>query len=100
MSKYDLFISHAGADKVRYIDALADAFARRGISFWLDSFEIAFGDNIALRLNEGLRESQFVLLCLSRNFLRRPWPETELAAALAMQNARGVKRVLPVILKF
>jgi hypothetical protein len=98
MGKYDLFISHAGADKTKYIDPLAGALARREISCWLDSSEIAFGDNIALRLNEGLRESKFVLLCLSRSFLQRPWPENEMAAALAMQNARGIKRVLPLIL--
>lgn len=96
--KYDFFISHAGADKGRYIEPLAQAMARKALSLWLDDLEIAWGDNISMRLSEGLRDSRFVILCLSRNFLKRPWPETELGAALALQNSSGKKRVLPLIL--
>ena len=94
----DLFISHAGSDKSRYIEPLANALAQKQITFWLDNVEIGWGDSIPLRINEGLRKSRYVLLCLSRGFLRRPWPEAELAAALAIQNGTGQKRVLPLIL--
>jgi hypothetical protein len=98
VSRYDLFISHAGADKDGYIEPLVSALEGRGVTYWLDRFEVGWGDNISLKLSEGLGDSRFVLLCLSRNFLRRPWPETELGAALAIQNTVGVKRVLPLIL--
>jgi hypothetical protein len=98
VSKYDFFISHAGADKERYIEPLVSALEARGVSCWLDRLEVGWGDNITLKLSEGLRDSRFVLLCLSRNFLRRPWPETEFGAALGQQNSDGVKRVLPLIL--
>jgi hypothetical protein len=60
--------------------------------------EIGWGDSIPLRINDGLRKSRYVLLCLSRNFLQRHWPEAELASALAIQNATGKTRVLPLIL--
>jgi len=96
-NRYDFFISHAGADKEAYIEPLISALGGRA-TYWLDSLEIGWGDSIALKLSEGLRNSRFVLLCLSRNFLYRPWPETELGAALAIQNSEGVKRVLPLIL--
>lgn len=49
-------------------------------------------------INSGLRTSQFALLCFSANFIRRPWPELEMSAVLAMQNAIGRKIVLPLIL--
>ncbi len=97
-SLQDLFICHAGLDKKRYILPLAEALAAEGVTFWLDSMEIGWGDNIALRINDGLRGSRFILLCLSRYFIKRCWPESELGAALAIQNNSGIKRVLPLIL--
>lgn len=94
----DLFISHAGADKSRYVLPLANSLSQKGISFWLDNVEIAWGDSIPLRINQGLRTSRYLLLCLSSHFLQRPWPEAEMASALAVQNETGQKRVLPLIL--
>lgn len=94
----DLFISHAGPDKPRYVQPLANCLASRKITFWLDSVEIGWGDSVPLKVNEGLRQSRYVLLCLSKDFLQRPWPEAELASALSVQNANGQKRVLPLIL--
>ena len=64
----------------------------------MDSAEIGWGDSVPLKVNEGLRRSRYVLLCLSQHFLQRPWPEAELASALGSQNATGQKRVLPLIL--
>src|SRR5262245_62153631 len=94
----DLFISYAGADKAQYVQPLADRLVHRDVSFWLDNLEIAWGDSIPLRINEGLRRSRYVLVCLSEHFLRRPWPEAEIASALAIQNDTGQKRVLPLML--
>jgi hypothetical protein len=94
----DVFISHAGADKPTYIEPLADALTQKGVTFWLDNIEIAWGDSVTMKINEGLRSSRFVLLCLSSHYLRRQWPETELSAAFSVQNDTGIKRVLPLIL--
>jgi len=94
----DLFISHASADKRIYVQPLANELSQRQVTFWLDSVDIEWGDSVPLRINEGLRKSRYVLLCLSESYLRRPWPEAELASALAAQNAAGQKRLLPLIL--
>jgi TIR domain-containing protein len=94
----DVFISHAGRDKEEYIQPLTDAFVEKGITFWLDNIEIGWGDSVTRKIDDGLARSRFVLLCLSRAFLRRRWPESELGAALSVQNDSGVKRVLPLIL--
>jgi TIR domain-containing protein len=96
--RQDLFISHASEDKSRYVEPLANAFHRKRITYWMDSVEIRWGDSFPLLINEGLRKSRYVLVCLSSNFLKRPWPEAELASALAIQNATGEKRLLPLIL--
>jgi hypothetical protein len=94
----DLFISHTDADKEEYVLPLTIALLRHGITFWIDSEEIDWGDSITKKVNEGLAKSRYVLLCLSRNFLGRPWPEAEMNAALAIQNKTGEKKVLPLIL--
>jgi hypothetical protein len=96
-TKQDLFISHATADKEHYVLPLTNALANRGVTFWLDNIEVQWGDNFVTKINDGLRRSRFVLLRLSKNFLGRQWPENEMAAALAIQNFNGVKKVLPLI---
>ena len=95
----DLFISHAGADEERFIGPLTARLVEHDVTFWLDNLEVAWGDSVPLRINEGLRQSRYLLLCLSPQFLRRRWPETELAAAFAVQTESGQRRVLPLILE-
>jgi TIR domain len=94
----DVFLSHATRDKEAYIEPLADALKQRGVTFWLDSTEIGWGDNVTTKINDGLRSSRYALVCLSANFLERPWPEQEFGALLSLQNTDGKKRVLPLIL--
>ena len=98
MDTQDLFISHAGADKERYVRPIAESLRARNIAFWLDEIDISWGDSIPLKINEGLTSSRFLLVCLSAHYCSRPWPETELGAALSMQHSDGRKRVLPLIL--
>ncbi len=95
---FDLFISHASADAERYISPLAEALSAKGISFWLDTQAIAWGDNFVMKINDGLKNAQYMLLCLSKAFLSRSWTEHELSSALSLQNSDGRKRVLPLIL--
>ena len=96
-AEFDLFISHAGADKKKYILPLVAALERKGLTFWIDERNLAIGDSLTMGINEGLRRSRYVLLCLSQAFLGRPWPEAELGAAMALQNSLGQKRLLPVV---
>jgi hypothetical protein len=96
--EHHVFISHASADKERYIAPLAHALTQRRVTYWLDSNEIGWGDSIPGKINEGLRVSEYALICFSAQFLERRWPVAELDAVLAMQHASGTKRVLPLML--
>ena len=98
LAQFDVFISHAWKDKEKYVLPLAKALELRGINYWLDKEKLGIGGSISMGINEGLRRSRYVLVCLSDAFLDRPWPEAELGAAMAIQNRLGRKRVLPVIL--
>jgi hypothetical protein len=95
----DLFISHASADKAGYIEPLCASLASSDVTYWLDTDEISWGSNVPMRINEGLRQSTYVLLCLSPNFIKRRWPESELSAAFSVQTDTGRQRVLPLILE-
>jgi TIR domain len=95
----DLFISHAGADKSRFIEPMSKKLAEYGVTFWLDNIEIAWGDNVPMRINDGLRHSSYLLLCLSPRFLCKNWPEAELSAMFSVQTDTGKKRILPLILE-
>lgn len=50
-----VFISHSSKDKPA-VEKLARALRAKGIDAWLDKWEIAPGDDIVARINEGLEE--------------------------------------------
>jgi len=67
----DIFLCHAGEDKLAVVRPLASAFERDGVSVWLDEAEIAWGDSITAKVNEGLKSSRYVVVVLSRAFLAK-----------------------------
>lgn len=97
LEKRDVFIAHASEDKPGYVRPLAHELKRREISYWLDEAEIKWGDRITKRIEDGLRQSDYVIVVLSNNFLGRNWPEAELGAALNRENSYGETIVLPLI---
>jgi hypothetical protein len=94
----DLFISHASKDKAKYIFPLVSAFSAKGVTYWLDALEVGWGGSVVGAINDGLSTSRRVLLCLSENFLERPWARAEMESALARQIDTDEERVLPLIL--
>lgn len=97
--KRDVFLSHASEDKKRYVIPLAKALRKNGISFWLDSAEIKWGDAITEKINQGLTSSRFVIVFISRSFLNKRWPKSELNSALQLENSRNQKVVLPLLVE-
>ena len=93
----DLFLCHAHADKELFVRPLADELRKYGVSCWLDEAEIALGDHIAARINDGLRYSRFVLVFVTPNFIERNWPLVELYAAFGIEVRKGEVVVLLVL---
>lgn len=94
----DVFISHASRDKEEYILPLIHALSAKNVTYWLDAAEIRWGDSFVGKINEGLRTSRRLLVCLSENFLKMRWPKLEMDSAFAQQADSGETRVLPLIL--
>ncbi len=89
-----VFVSHRGADK-ELAERLANQLRDAGHRVWLDSWRIDMGDSIVGRIDEGLAEADYVVVCYSAAGVSAPWMGREWMSALARQlEAKGV-RVLP-----
>jgi len=97
MTTRDVFLCHSSEDKVSVVRPLHAALTAAGISCWLDEAEVHWGDSIVEKINEGLRDSQFVVVVLSETFLAKPWPRRELSSALSIESSTGGVRVLPLL---
>lgn len=93
----DVFLCHASEDKQHVVRPLHHDLTAAGITCWLDEAEIHWGDSIVAKVNEGLRDSRFVIVVLTTAFLEKPWPRQELASALSLEFSSGVVRVLPLL---
>lgn len=91
------FLSHASEDKEQLVRPFARALEAAGIPHWLDEAEIGWGDSLTRKLNEGLRQSDYVIVFISDAFLGRGWPEAELGSAVAQENDEKVGRLLPIV---
>jgi len=92
----DVFISHAGEDKLAVATPLAAALVSRGWSVWLDELELTVGDSLNMRISAALARSRFGVVVLSPAFFEKRWPQRELDGLAAREVASGTKVILPV----
>lgn len=91
----NVFISHRLSDAAP-AERLATEIRAAGHQVWLDTWEIALGDSIIERMNEGLTGATYVVVCYSDAGVTSAWMGREWMSALARQlNGAGVK-LLPV----
>jgi hypothetical protein len=96
--KFDAFLCHASEDKTAVVIPFAEAMEQEGLNPWFDKGEIAWGDNLAQKIQEGLSKSKFVVVFLSNDFLRgKHWTDAELNAAISIEIG-GRPFVLPILL--
>lgn len=93
--EWDVFISHASEDKNAIARPLAEALKAQGLRVWYDEFSLTVGDSLRKRIDQGLSNSHFGIVILSRNFFEKHWPEQELNG-LATREIDGQKVILPI----
>jgi tetratricopeptide (TPR) repeat protein len=72
-----VLLSHAASDRPR-VRRLAEGLRRAGYEPHLIEDEVRVGHSVLEVLERGLRESEFVVACLSQEALRSGWVEAEL----------------------
>jgi hypothetical protein len=91
-----IFISHASEDKEAVAAPLADLLVQRGLSVWLDQWELTLGDSLRRSIEGALSEASFGIVILSPEYLRKLWPMRELDGLFSMETIDR-KLILPVL---
>lgn len=95
--EYDLFLSHANADKNAYVDELFHVLQKLGIQVFYDKESLEWGDDWKKRILDGTQKSEFAIIVISENFFGREWTEKELSEFFNRQNQDGQKVILPLL---
>ena len=93
-----IFIAHASEDK-EIVRKLANDLIDRGLLVWFDEWEIKVGDSLVEKINQGIENSSFMAIGLSKNSIQKPWVNKEINAGFMKElNDRGVY-LLPLLLE-
>ena len=93
--EYDVFICHASEDK-DFVGPLALALRDKGLKVWYDRFKLTIGDSLRQKIDDGLANSKFGVVVLSKVFFTKSWPQNELDALASRQNENSRKVILPI----
>lgn len=73
---YDVFLSHSSKDK-EVVREIAARLNQDGLKVWLDEWVIRPGASIPVKVDEGLKQSRVLVLCISANSLGSDWATLE-----------------------
>ena len=95
-----VFLCHASADK----PAVRDLYKRLtadGVDAWLDAENLIAGQNWQVEIPKAIRESDVVIICLSKQFNQRGFRQKEVRLALdtAMEQPEGEIFIIPARLE-
>ena len=95
-----VFISYSRADE-SIVRRICQDLDLRDIDYWRDVKEIKVGDSISEKIEEGLQDSSYFCLCLSKASVTRAWVIREYRTALNIQlcKSSGTMRILPLLLE-
>lgn len=96
-SMYDVFLSHANADKQEFVDQLYNSLEKLGIKVFYDKNSISWGDKWKADIIEGTKKARFAIIVVSENFFGREWTEKELNSFMHRENSSGQKIILPIV---
>lgn len=73
---FDVFLSHSSKDKA-IIRPLAERLQDDGVRVWFDEWSIPFGAMIPAAIEDGLKNSRCLVLCMSANATDADWVNME-----------------------
>ena len=76
--KWDVFISYANKDKEYLVRPFVHGLVARQLRVWFDELTLRPGDRLRESIDEGLRESRYGIIMLSRAYLKKNWTRYEL----------------------
>lgn len=91
-----VFLSHNRIDKP-FVEKLAKDLKRIGIKVWFDKWEIGVGESLMWKVNEGIRENEYLAVVMSPEALASEWVKSELSAAWMKQMKSKKVFILPIL---
>ena len=95
--KYDVFLSHNQADKLK-VRRLAERLRAEGLRVWFDEWVIEPGDDVYLAVERGLAVARVQVLCLSPAALGSDWVTLERSTVLFRDPTNSGRRFIPLLL--
>ena len=92
----DIFISYSYLD-APFVEKLARQLKSKGVSLWLDRYEIKPGEYVRDRINEGIANAEYFIAVLSPNSLGSQWVRHEIDAAMTRELGDKRVRLIPLL---
>ncbi len=90
-----VFISYSSKDASE-ARRLSRELTRQGIRTWIDEYEILPGDSIIQKISDGIRQSDFLVVILSKNSNKSNWVKYEIEQAFSDNKEASSIRIIPV----
>ncbi len=101
---YDVFLSYQNLDE-SFATKLAsriqsENYNDKNLRVFFAPWDIAPGDNIVSKINDGLSKAKFFLLVISPEALSAEWPSAEQSAAIYSDPSGRLRRVIPIMRRY
>lgn len=94
--EYDIFICHSSKDK-SIVETLITDLKRDNISYWVDIEQITYGDSVTKKIEDGLKNSKYIVPCLSKNLNTSDWTNAEYSSILNAEfSGNSERKVIPL----
>jgi len=93
-----VFISHP-KENTDFAKKLAAALRKKKFETWVDVSDLKIGDNIFETISQRIKDSDFIIVVLSKAFARAKGVHAELSAYLTKEVATKRNTILPVLIE-
>ena len=94
--KWDVFVSHASENKVTVAAPLVSRLRNMGLSVWYDESNLTWGKSLRKSIDEGLANSLFGIVVLSKDFFKKKWTQIELDGLISIMTTTDDDNILPL----
>jgi TIR domain len=96
--EYDVFLNYSQEDE-KLVDQLASRLMAQQLKVWYEPYSVLPGDQIPLKIADGLLKSRVVLAVLSPSSVKSWWANKEWSVRFMQISREGTCKVIPLLLK-
>lgn len=95
-----IFISHSKEQKETFVKPLLFELKSLNMETWFDKFNIFMGEDIFQTIHNGIMQSKYFVVVISKDFLSKEWPKEELKTALNIYHHKStnseIRKIFPI----